>query len=317
MIWLVCAVVLLVVTYYFLDFFLRSFKVGHFEEKYVLITGCDSGFGQALAGHLDSLGFHVFAGCLTHVGREYLAKNCSKRLVTVLLDVSKTESVEAALELVKRTLPEDKGLWGLVNNAGILGNPSIIELCSKDDFLKVLGVNLIGMTEMNRCFLPLVRKSRGRVVNTSSIAGRLAAGSMPYTVSKYGVEAYSDLLRRELKNRGVKVAIIEPGTFKTSLADFERIKQTVKTAFDERANDDIKQAYGDILGNGEHHTEFFKPTPIISSNINLVVDAYTHALTSRYPRTRYTVGPDAKFILIPMSYLPTWLTDRILSLQYN
>ncbi|CAL1537394.1 unnamed protein product, partial [Lymnaea stagnalis] len=196
---------------------------------------------------LDSLGFHVFAGCLTQDGREYLAKNCSKRLVTVQLDISKNESIEAALQLVKRTIPSDKGLWGLVNNAGVAGNPCVSEMCTRDDFLTVYNVNVFGMAEMCRHFLPLIRKARGRIVNMASVTGRIAFIMAPYTSTKWAIEAYSDVLRRELYSRGVRVSIIEAGGFVTPILNEERALSYVRPAFD-RTPDEVKVAYGDVIG---------------------------------------------------------------------
>ncbi|KAH9498876.1 Retinol dehydrogenase 7 [Bulinus truncatus] len=266
---MICAVsvfVLIIITLIFLEHVLRSLKVGSYQDKYVLITGCNSGFGQGLACQLDKLGFHVFAGYRTDEGRTYLKEQCSGRLVTILLDVSKNQSIEAALQEVKRSLPEGKGLWGLVNNAGILGIFGISEMSTREDYQKVFDVNLLGMIEMTRHFLPLIRKARGRVVNMSSAVSRLATMGGAYPVSKWGVEAYSDILRREMLVRVAK--------FNSSKFNY------------------------------------------VNHDITPVVEAYTHALTSRFPKTRYSVGSDMKLFYLPMSYLPTCITDRILALPY-
>lgn len=87
------------------------------------------------------------------------------------------------------------GLWGIVNNAGISGPPTPIEWCFKEDYEKTLAINTFGMIEVTRIFLPLVLKSKGRVVNMSSVIGRYAMGTAPYAVSKFAIEAYSDVLR--------------------------------------------------------------------------------------------------------------------------
>ncbi|OBS73274.1 hypothetical protein A6R68_12149, partial [Neotoma lepida] len=85
-------------------------------------------------------------------------------------------------------------LWGLVNNAGI-SIPSVPnEWLNKEDFAKILDVNLLGMIEVTLNMLPLVRKARGRVVNVSSIMGRVSPFGGGYCISKYGVEAFSDSL---------------------------------------------------------------------------------------------------------------------------
>ena len=92
-------------------------------------------------------------------------------------------------------LPLSPGLWGLVNNAGISTPSGPNEWMKKQDFARVLDVNLLGMIEVTLSMLPLVRKARGRVVNVSSVMGRMSFFGGGYCISKYGVEAFSDSLR--------------------------------------------------------------------------------------------------------------------------
>lgn len=177
---------------------LRLFRerkvVSHLQDKYVFITGCDSGFGNLLARQLDRRGMRVLAACLTEKGAEQLRSKTSDRLETVILDVTETESIVAATQWVKERVG-NRGLWGLVNNAGISINSSPNEWLNKQNIARVLDVNLLGMIEVTLNMVPLVRKARGRVVNVSSIAGRLSFFGGGYCISKYGVEAFSDSLR--------------------------------------------------------------------------------------------------------------------------
>ncbi|KAH9498894.1 Retinol dehydrogenase 7 [Bulinus truncatus] len=314
MFWIISLLALLLISFIFVDRVLRSFKVGNYQDKYVFITGCDSGFGQGLACHLDRLGFHVFAGCLTDEGRTYLKEQCSGRLLTILLDVSKNQSIEEALQEVKRSLPEGKGLWGLVNNAGILGHVGFNEVSTREDYQKVLDVNVLGLIQMTHTFLPLVRKSKGRVVNMASISGRVAIPFGPYCLSKFGVEAYSDMLRRELYHRGIKVCLIEPSGFITPMTDMDKMKADAEALFHDRATDEMKQFYGNVPA--IYDQIFSAKACNFAPDISPVVEAYTHALTSRYPKTRYSVGREAKLTYIPLSYLPTFIADRILAMPY-
>lgn len=87
------------------------------------------------------------------------------------------------------------GLWGLVNNAGISIPTAPNEWLTKHDFMKILDVNLLGLLEVTLSLLSLVRKARGRVVNVSSVVGRVSLLGGGYCISKYGVEAFSDSLR--------------------------------------------------------------------------------------------------------------------------
>ncbi|XP_061470871.1 retinol dehydrogenase 7-like isoform X2 [Rhineura floridana] len=307
--------------------------VKNLTEKYVFITGCDSGFGNQLARQLDAQGLRVLAACLTQKGAEQLQKATSERLKTTILDVTSTESVVAATEWVKGCLG-DKGLWGLVNNAGI-GTPTAAnEWLTKDDFAKVINVNLLGLIDVTLHMLPLVRRARGRVVNVGSTMGRLACFGGGYCPAKYGVEAFSDTLRRELHPFGVQVSIVEPGAFITPMA--QSVKEGLKTVWS-RAPSDVKESYGQhyfehslIFGEVGLLSKSSKSTLITqpeygdcnllqnlinsgSNNLHLVTDCIEHALTSCYPRTRYSSGWDAKLFYLPLSYLPTFIGDYVLT----
>ncbi|KAK0053109.1 retinol dehydrogenase 7 [Biomphalaria pfeifferi] len=296
--------VLLVITLFLIEYLRRRLTVGGYRGKYVLVTGCDSGFGQRLATRLDNLSFKVFAGCLTEDGRLYLSKNCSENVVPFLLDVRSNESIQSALDLVKQNLPKDIGLWGLVNNAGIVGNMAVSELCSKSDYLACFDVNLFGLIEMTRTFLPLLRRSKGRVVNTSSLLARLAVFAPVYTLSKCGVEVFSDFVRREMYSKGVQVSIIEPGAFKTPIFNYDTMTKAVQQAYDS-ASDEVQSLYSGFVSKYRQMMEGLDKSP----KIDLVVDAYIHALTSRFPKARYAPSNDSSLLNIPLSYLPTWYTD--------
>ena len=90
-------------------YFFRKPKVGDYNKKYVLITGCDSGFGKNNAIRLDELGFRVIAGCLTNEGKENLQGVCSDRLVSVLMDVTNSKQIQEVFTIVK-SMVSDKGM---------------------------------------------------------------------------------------------------------------------------------------------------------------------------------------------------------------
>ncbi|KAJ8314223.1 hypothetical protein KUTeg_008784 [Tegillarca granosa] len=203
--------------YLCITWFLRSLTINRrYRDLYVVITGCDSGFGKELAYRLDRFGFNVFAACLTE---------------------------EAAAELERTT---SKTLWGIVNNAGISGALAFSDILTKEHLIEIFDVNLFGMAEMTKQFLPLLRKSKGRIINTSSVAGRLGSGFLPYPVSKFAVEGYSDCLRRELYHQGVSVHIIEPGAFLTPILK-EMTPEKIKLRFEKvlnQATDEQREFYG-------------------------------------------------------------------------
>ncbi|XP_042307418.1 17-beta-hydroxysteroid dehydrogenase type 6-like [Sceloporus undulatus] len=294
--------------YFFRRWYRERQTVENLREKYVFITGCDSGFGNKLARQLDALGLRVLAACFTADGAEELERLSSDRLKTTILDVSSKESVVAATEWVKGIV-RSKGLWGLVNNAGIASHIAPTEWLTKDDFAKVIGVNLLGLIDVTLHMLPLVRAARGRVVNVASSAGRVACVGGGYCPSKYGVEAFSDSMRRELLPFGVQVSIIEPGAFANPIVKIA--KESLRSTWN-RVPSDIKETYGQKYFDNycKSYEDFTKGA---NKNLNLVTDCMEHALTSRYPRTRYAAGWDAKFFYIPLSYMPTLVADYVLA----
>ncbi|KAJ7317701.1 hypothetical protein JRQ81_003863, partial [Phrynocephalus forsythii] len=309
--WLYLAAV--VGLYFLLKWYREKQIISNLTDKYVFITGCDSGFGNLLARQLDTRGLHVLAGCLTQQGAEKLKEVTSERLQTILLDVTSTESVTKATEWVKNIV-KDKGLWGLVNNAGISAPTAPNEWLTKEDFRKILDINLLGVVDVTVHMLPLLRRAKGRIINVASVMGRLSFFGGGYCPSKYGVEAFSDSLRLELSHFGVKVCIIEPGYFKTTVTDMKVFADHF-TSLWERLPRDTKQAYGE-----SYYKAMLKGSSQVqnhcSPNLSLVTNCMEHALTAVHPRTRYSPGLDAKLFYIPASYMPTRLTDLIFGWNY-
>ncbi|NXB69238.1 RDH16 dehydrogenase, partial [Donacobius atricapilla] len=293
--------------------------VPRLSEKHVLITGCDSGFGNLLAQQLDARGLRVLAACLTEAGAAQLRAAASDRLQTVLLDVTSSQSIADVTAWVRERVG-DRGLWGLVNNAGIAIPTAPNEWLTKEDFVKVLDVNLVGLVEVTLSLLPLVRRARGRVVNVASVMGRVSFFGGGYCISKYGVEAFSDSLRygcgsprsSPLRPFGVRVSIIEPGGFQTGMIDPAPLVKGFVRLW-ERLPAEAQAAYG-----RPYLDKYAKSSTLLhrlsSSRLSHVTDAMAHALLSRCPRSRYAAGWDARLIFLPLSYCPAWLSDTILGL---
>ena len=102
-------ILLVIYVYKKIDNIIREQRIGCLDSRYILITGCDSGFGKLAAQRFDELGCHVIAACLTEEGSKKLRAACSSRLTTVSLDISKQESVEKCLQRVTEILPPNKG----------------------------------------------------------------------------------------------------------------------------------------------------------------------------------------------------------------
>ncbi|KAL0626127.1 Dehydrogenase/reductase SDR family member 9 [Plecturocebus cupreus] len=289
-----------------------NLKIADITDKYIFITGCDSGFGNLAAKTFDKKGFHVIAACLTESGSTALKAETSERLHTVLLDVTDPENVKRTAQWVKNKVGE-KGLWGLINNAGVPGVLAPTDWLTLEDYREPVEVNLFGLISVTLNMLPLVKKAQGRVINVSSVGGRLAIVGGGYTPSKYAVEGFNDSLRRDMKAFGVHVSCIEPGLFKTNLADPVKTLEK-KLAIWEQLSPDIKRQYGE--GYIEKSLDKLKGnTSFVNMDLSLVVECMDHALTSLFPKTHYAAGKDAKIFWIPLSHMPAVLQDFLLLKQ--
>ncbi|KAK3094582.1 hypothetical protein FSP39_003640 [Pinctada imbricata] len=280
-----------------------------FEHTYIVITGCDTGFGRLAAEKFDSLGMQVFAGCLLEKSLGELKDSCSNKICPVLLDVTKQDHIDHLLNAVTREIPDGLGLTGLINNAGILGPCGITESLKSENFLSTLRVNFFGMVDVTKALLPLLRKGKGRIINTSSIGGKYGAQFLAtYYASKHAIESYSDSLRRELYHDDISVHIIEPAGFKTDkLLDPKKIEEDSNKYF-RTLPTESQEFYGiDLLNRTNAYLRNIKE--MFDNKPSKVVDAFQHALTSSHPLLRYKVGKGASMFLAMTYYLPDWLMD--------
>jgi len=251
---------------------------------------------------------------LTEEGEQSLKSATSDKLKTFQLDVTNAEQIKRVFDKVKKLVEDESaGLWGLVNNAGV-GHILPIEWTPLSRFKSIADVNLWGMIDMTKTFLPLVKKTRGRVVNFASSAGRISIIQLSaYSVTKYGVEAFSDALRREMYPWGVQVSIVEPGAFKTNICEPSKLAKSLKEDWED-LNDQLKKEYGEEYLKGVIEVVMKYPQ---SDRLYLVVDAVVDALTSQVPRDRYVVGLDARLLLLLSLWLPTFAMDAILRLLFK
>lgn len=300
---------LLTVAFFILRVIRDSFEVDALAQRRVLITGCDSGFGNLLARQLDSKGIPVIAGCFTGKGAADLSALTSSRLKTVQLNVTDSASIKKAVEFVRAEVGH-RGLWGLVNNAGISIPIAPVDWLKPEDFTQILDVNLLGVIDVTLHFLPLLKKAKGRVVNVASIFGRVSLAGGGYCLSKYGVEAFSDSLRRDMQHFGIKVSIIEPGFFTTAVTNSELIEVDLNRLWD-RLPQEIKDSYGTTYLQEYMEAQKSSLGMFCSSDLSKVTNCMEHALTAFYPRTRYGAGWDAKLFWIPLSYMPSFMADFV------
>jgi len=265
----------------------------------VLVTGASSGIGEATAIHLREVGFTPIAGVRKDEDAERME---GLGLRTVKLDVTDADGIAAARESLG-----DEPLAGLVNNAGI-AVAAPLEFLPIDRLHQQLEVNLIGQIAVTQAFLPALRRARGRIVNVSSIGGRVALPLVgAYDASKFGLEGASDALRRELRPHGVDVILIEPGGVKTPIW---KKGEALADEITEDLPPEAERLYGRLIARVRAETR--KIDEELGSEPGAVAEAIATALTARRPRARYLVGNDAKQRAVAAKLLPARVMDRMI-----
>jgi NAD(P)-dependent dehydrogenase (short-subunit alcohol dehydrogenase family) len=273
----------------------------------VLVTGTGKGIGEAITQRLAQLGMLVFAGVRKEADAARWRSSGAGLVHPVLLDVTDESSISAALQQIRFTLGA-RTLTGLVNNAGIaVAGP--LEFLPVRELRRQLEVNVIGQLAVTQAVLPLLRQSRGRIVNIGSIAGRSALPlTGAYAASKFALEALTDALRVELLSAGIQVSIIEPGVIATPI--WETSLRSADLLIREMPPQALDH-YGRIIDAVRR-----RATGGIVRGLppRVVADAVVHALTARKPKTRYLIGRDAR-VRAWFQRLPDRLRDRIITRQ--
>jgi NAD(P)-dependent dehydrogenase (short-subunit alcohol dehydrogenase family) len=284
----------------------------HTKTTAVIITGASTGIGAACALALDKLGYRVFAGIRSKADGARLTASASPRLLPINLDVTDAASIAAAVHTVK-AMAGEQGVAGLINNAGIaVAGP--VELLPLSEWRRQFEINVFGLVAVTQAFLPLLRQGYGRVINMGSMSGRAAMPYMaPYSASKHALLGLTTSLRIELQPWGIHVALIEPGAIATPI--WGKGRKEIDT-WESGWTREMKALYGTSFTKAKE--EVCKigaqaPPP------GIVVDAVIHALRSRFPRTRYLVGRDARIRALLVKVLPDrvhdWLIRQVIGLR--
>ncbi len=249
------------------------------DARTVLVTGSSSGFGRATAERFASRGWRVFASMRDPARGEPLRQRAAAkgwRLDTPPLDVTRDDSVEAA---VGEILRETGGrLDVLVNNAGYYAYGPLEET-TPEELRAQLETNVVGVHRVTRAVLPAMRAQRaGAVVTVGSISGRVALPIVgPYHASKWALEGMIESWRLELAPFGIRVTLVEPGSFATGLYVNERLA----------AGFTPESPYAPVVAAYRRQLQGLRR----AEDLTPVVDAIERAATARHPRLRWPVGP--------------------------
>jgi NAD(P)-dependent dehydrogenase (short-subunit alcohol dehydrogenase family) len=262
--------------------------------RLALVTGASTGIGRACALHLAERGFDVLAGVRNPV-------DAPEGLEPLRLDVTSEADVAAAAERV------GDELHALINNAGIaITGP--VEVVPMDEWRRQLEVNLLGQIAVTRALLPAIVRARGRIVNMSSIGGRVANPLFgPYVASKFGLEAVTDALRREVAAQGVRVVCVQPGVIATpiwakGMEDGRRVTSGM--------TEEQQRRYGSLIAAVTKQAERTAREGLPPEAVAKVVG---EAVSADRPRARYVVGRDAKVQAVAARLLPDRAFDALIS----
>ena len=273
-------------------------------SRSVLISGASTGIGRASAIRLANAGWRVFAGVRKPEDGEAVRAESPERISPVILDVTDATTIEAAALTIREAVG-DGGLHGLVNNAGVTFQGPL-EFLPVDDLRRQLDVNVVGQIAVTQAVMPELRAATGRIVNMGSVGGRVAHPFLgPYNASKFAIEALTDSLRKELRDWGIHVIVVEPGSMATEIWDKgDRGAEELL----EKIGDRGRELYGEKL---EKLREFAVKTGERGGSPDKVAKVVERALTAARPRTRYLVGPDAKAQVVLDTVLPDRAFDAV------
>lgn len=244
----------------------------------ILVTGASTGSGRMIAETLASRGYFVYAGA--RKDKDLEALDAIENIQSIRLDVTIQTEIEAAVKTVSKS---GRGLYAIVNNAGVGLMAPLIELDEEDlDF--IFDVNVYGPYRITRAFAPLLIASKGRVINIGSIAGvqtRTFYG--PYSMSKHALEAFTDALAMEMAKFDVKVSVIDPGGFNSNIGKniYKRLKERGMNIEDSLYKEEWENNW--VLAGGD--LSMMKGPEDIVARVE-------HALFDENPQQRYMVVGD-------------------------
>ncbi len=275
----------------------------------VLVTGATSGLGRAAAIHLAEQGYRVFAAGRSAERRaelQAMALQQQLSLTTIEMDVREDESVDRAMAEIETTTSVDV----LINNAGVAYVVPVEEI-RLADLREQFEINVFGAVRVTQRVLPGMRaRGKGRIINMSSLAGRLAFPLFgAYSGSKFALEGMTDALRLEVYPFGIDVVLIEPGYIPTGME---------QTALE------LGSSYREHLERGPYagvYKNFVRAWRRGTSGTRTTAEdcarVVLRAVRETPPRTRYTVTPGSQFVLWGKRLLPERLRDRLMRRSFG
>ncbi len=248
-------------------------------RKAILVTGASTGIGRKITEVLAANGYFVYAGARKQ--KDLDALNEIENVQSIRLDVTIQQDIDSAVVTVQDA---GRGLYGLVNNAGVgMGGP-LIELDEKN-VRWLFDVNVFGVYRITQAFAPLIIEEQGRILTIGSIAGTVSGAFFgAYSMTKHAIEAYIEALAEEMEQFDVQVSVIEPGNYRSEISRSARNRGGELT--DTQLASPYAEYYQRRLEGSADRSQHKDPDE--------VAEAIMHALFDERPRLRYMVVPNRK-----------------------
>lgn len=272
-------------------------------DRVALITGTSSGFGLLTALELAKQGYKVIATMRDLRRKSELEKQAEQagllqQIHFMTLDVTDSDSISTVIASVSDTYG---GIDILVNNAGFAVG-GFIEEISMEEWHRQMDTNFFGLVAVTKAVLPVMRvQESGTIINVSSISGLSGfPGFAPYASSKFAVEGFSESLRHEMSPYGIRVVLIEPGSFRTPIwgKGMEQLQSHDDSPYKERLNAVLRYS---------KHTAETAPDPV------LVAKLIGRITQMKSPRLRYAIGKGTQILILGKTLLPWKWLERIIA----
>jgi NAD(P)-dependent dehydrogenase (short-subunit alcohol dehydrogenase family) len=271
------------------------------NNRWVIVTGCDSGIGSGLVTKLVAENASVIAFNYTKDGAERSLKEGAK--LALCLDITDDAAIQKAIQQIKETCSGQ--LWGLVHNAGAV-QPGFIEYQQLATYQRIMDVNFFAVVRLTQSLIPFIKPTQGRIVIVSSVDGIVSLpGNAPYDASKFAVEAYADALRVELSFWNVNVSVINPSTMRTPLA--LGFFESHQKAWDMMDKQDPQGAWKEAWTKewlDKYVAANVKNLERIAQDPIHAINDIMHALSARHPKLRYLSGTLAKSLFYALWKMP-------------
>ena len=249
----------------------------HATQKAVLVTGASTGIGREIAETLANNGYFVYAGARKQ--KDLDALNAIDNIQAVRLDVTIQDEIDAAVETVRKG---GKGLYGVINNAGVAIGGPLIEV-DVEEVKWLMDVNVFGVYRVTQAFAPMIIESKGRISTIGSISGTLSGNfTGAYSMSKHAIEAYTDSLAIEMQKFDVRVSVIEPGNYNSKIGT--TAVQRMREKEYAQPGSYYAEEIDEWLNRSWERSKYKSPAE--------VAEAALHAMGSDEPLLRYMVVPN-------------------------